>query len=196
MKIQQTGVIQGELSGVSLLLQTDDALFSPREIDRGTRAMLSKVPFQPEDKVLDLGCGYGVAGIFAAKLIGAERVTMLDIDPKAVVLAAENARKNGVEGCRILQSDAFEQVQEKDFTLILSNPPYHTDFSVAKKFIEKGFNRLVAGGCLWMVTKRREWYQNKLRSIFGGVQIWEIDGYFVFMARKKQMDYANKKKLR
>ena len=42
-----------------------------------------------------------------------------------------------------------------------------------------------------MVTKRKEWYKNKLISIFGGVKIWEIDGYYVFMAIKKHTSYAN-----
>jgi len=44
------------------------------------------------------------------------------------------------------------------FTKILCNPPYHTDFSVAKHFIEKGFNRLAIGGAMWMVTKAFEGY--------------------------------------
>jgi 16S rRNA (guanine1207-N2)-methyltransferase len=74
--------------------------------------------------------------------------------------------------------------------MILSNPPYHTDFSVAKMFIEKGFNRLSIGGRMYMVTKRKEWYRNKLKSIFGGVRIWELNGYFVFMSIKKSRTYA------
>ena len=35
------------------------------------------------------------------------------------------------------------------FDWILSNPPYHTDFSVPKRFIEKGFNRLKVGRPAW-----------------------------------------------
>lgn len=42
-----------------------------------------------------------------------------------------------------------------------------------------------------MVTKRRDWYRNKLVSIFGGVRIEEIDGYFVFIAQKRGQRYAN-----
>ncbi|WP_408605614.1 methyltransferase [Bariatricus massiliensis] len=51
-------------------------------------------------------------------------------------------------------SDGFRNVPDNDFTLILSNPPYHTDFSVPKHFIEVGFKKLVIGGKLIMVTKR------------------------------------------
>ncbi|MDE5741890.1 MAG: methyltransferase [Oscillospiraceae bacterium] len=50
----------------------------------GTLAILSAVDFLPSDKILDMGCGYGVVGILAAKLIGQERVTMCDISESAV----------------------------------------------------------------------------------------------------------------
>ena len=43
-----------------------------------------------------------------------------------------------------------------------------------------------------MVTKRRDWYRNKLIAIFGGVKIREIDGYYVFMAERRAMRYANR----
>jgi len=43
---------------------------------------------------------------------------------------------------------------------------------------------------MYMVTKRKEWYKNKFISVFGGVRIWEEDGYFIFMARKKTVSYA------
>jgi 16S rRNA (guanine1207-N2)-methyltransferase len=41
-----------------------------------------------------------------------------------------------------------------------------------------------------MVTKRKEWYKQKLISIFGGVSIREVEGYYVFMAEKKSSTYA------
>ena len=57
--------------------------------------------------------------------------------------------------------------------------------------IEKGFNRLVVGGALWMVTKRDAWYRNKLSAIFGGVRAEFVDGYWVFEAVKKRAAYAS-----
>jgi 16S rRNA (guanine1207-N2)-methyltransferase len=154
--------------------------------------MLSCVRFFPGDKVLDLGCGYGIVGIYAAKLVGGENVTMVDIDESAVTIARENARLNGVHGIRIFQSDGFRSIGDTGYALILSNPPYHTDFSVAKHFIEKGFNRLAITGKMVMVTKRKNWYKNKFISIFGDVSIREMDGYFVFIAQKRSASYARK----
>ncbi|NLW10258.1 MAG: class I SAM-dependent methyltransferase [Firmicutes bacterium] len=183
-------MIKTNIKGVDLVFETSKSLFSPRAIDLGTLSMLSVVEFGENEKVLDLGCGYGVVGILAAKIVGEENVVMLDIDEEAVKLAQKNALLNGVPGVKTIQSDGFTNLDEKDFTLILCNPPYHTDFSVAKVFIEKGFNRLCIGGRMYMVTKRKKWYKNKLIAIFGGVQILEINGYYVFMAIKKSSTYA------
>ena len=89
-------------------------------------------------------------------------------------------------------SDGFRDFGEAGFTVMLCNPPYHTDFSVPKHFIEKGFNRLLPGGRLLMVTKRRDWYHNKLRAIFGGVLIHDCGDYSVFESIKLSASYANK----
>jgi len=178
------------INNVILSLDSEPSLFSPKAADPGTLAMLRHVDFRQDDVVLDLGCGYGIVGIYAASLIPPEQVYMTDIDPIAVDAVRRNLEKNRIEGVTVTCGSAYEAVDRSDFTLILSNPPYHTDFSVAKTFIEKGFNRLCAGGRMYMVTKRKDWYKNKLISIFGGVRIWEEDGYFVFMARKTSDSYA------
>lgn len=179
------------LDGIDLQFKTSPCVFSPRQVDRGTLAMLSQVECGADEKALDLGCGYGVVGIFLAKKIGEDKVVMTDIDEQAVCLAKENALINNVSGIRIYQSNGFSNLDETGFTLILSNPPYHSDFSVPKHFIEKGFNRLVLGGRMVMVTKRKEWYKNKFISIFGGVKIKEVDNYYVFTAEKRRMEYAD-----
>ena len=179
-----------DLFGQSLTLESTDALFSPRHVDRGTLAMLSCAGFEPGMRVMDLGCGCGVVGILAARICGQENVVMSDVEPAAVEMARRNAAANGVGGVRVVVSDAFDAIDDTDFDLILSNPPYQSDFAVARRFIEKGFNRLRLGGRLLMVTKRREWYKNKLSAIFGGVLIHDIDGYHVFEAQRRSRDYA------
>ena len=185
-------LLQAEIWGNMLSLETQAGLFSPEHIDRGTIAMLSHVNIESGMRIMDLGCGCGVVGIAAAKITGEENVFMSDADPMAVETARRNAVRNGVGGVSLYISDGFQSVEASGFDLVLSNPPYQTDFSVAKGFIEKGFNRLKIGGKLYMVTKRREWYKNKIISVFGGVEIRETDGYFVFIAERRSLKYANK----
>ena len=186
-------LIVAEVGGHRLELETRPGLFSPEHADRGTLAMLSCARFEPGMRVMDLGCGCGLVGILAALECGEANVIMSDIDPAAVETAGRNAARNGVPGVRAVVSDGFSAIEETGFDLILSNPPYQSDFSVAKAFIEKGFNRLKVGGTMMMVTKRREWYRNKLIAIFGGVKIHEIDGYFVFESCKRDARYANRR---
>lgn len=184
---------QASLWNQPLEIETAEGLFSPRGADAGTLSMVSAVELESGQKLLDLGCGAGLVGIAAAKVLGEENVWMTDVDPAAVRCAAENAKRNGVENVHLCCGDALDAVDASGFDWILSNPPYHADFSVAKKFIEKGFNRLKLGGKLVMVVKRELWYRNKLTAIFGGVRMQEIGGYFVFTAEKRSERYAPSK---
>lgn len=184
---------QTTLWAQELSIETLPGLFSPAGADVGTRAMISTVTLLPGQKLLDLGCGAGLVGIAAARILGADAVWMTDIDPDAVHCAHRNAAQNGVQDVHIVCGDALDAVDTAGFDWILSNPPYHADFSVAKKFIEKGFNRLKIGGKLVMVVKRELWYRNKLTAIFGGVKMEQIDGYYVFTAEKRREQYAPKK---
>jgi 16S rRNA (guanine1207-N2)-methyltransferase len=181
------------VQGVELRFETSPTLFSPRELDKGSLALLSRLRIEQDDKVLDLGCGYGLLGIFAAKAARPEAVFLLDRDEVAIACAKRNVVLNGVEGATCAVSDGFRDFHEAGFTKILCNPPYHADFSVAKHFIEKGFNRLAVGGSMWMVAKRGPWYRNKLRGIFGNVRVHAVGSYLVFEARKLSQTYANRR---
>lgn len=196
MKTKNDRRIYANIKNIELQFQTDPILFSPRTIDKGTLAMLSVVEFQQSDKVLDLGCGYGVVGILAAKLIGQNNVTMCDISPIAVECARENTLRNQVSQVTVLESNGFEKICDNDFTLILSNPPYHADFSVPKRFIEEGYRYLVTGGKFVMVTKRQKWYKQKFISVFGGVKIHKIGDYFVFISEKRNFSPERREKNR
>ncbi len=154
--------------------------------------MLSCVEFQPDQKILDLGCGYGVVGLVAAAFAPPGQVWLVDKDPVAVRLSKENARLNGAPDVTVVLSDGFDGLGETGFDLILSNPPYQADFAVPKHFIEKGFNRLVIGGRMLMVTKRELWYRKKFTAIFGGVTVHPVDGYVVFEATRRRSGYANR----
>lgn len=46
-----------------------------------------------------------------------------------------------------------------------------------------------------MVTKRLAWYRNKLSSVFGGVKIQELNGYYVFIAEKRSAYIKKKEKV-
>ncbi len=79
----------------------------------------------PGARVLDIGCGTGILAIVAAKL-GAAEVAATDIDPYAVAVTAENARKNRV-GSRVraaradLLEGAGDLLAGGPFDLVVAN---------------------------------------------------------------------------
>ncbi|MHB1452645.1 MAG: class I SAM-dependent methyltransferase [Saccharofermentanales bacterium] len=170
---------------IEMTIETRHGIFSPHKADEGTLAMLSTVALKPGETLLDLGCGCGMVAIWAARQIGGENVSMLDVDPEAVEVSKINAQNNGFGNIQAFCSDGFANYTITELDWILSNPPYHADFRVPKLFIEKGFNRLKTGGRMVMVTKRELWYKNKFITVFGGVQIKRIGEYFVFTAQKR-----------
>ena len=89
-------MISANIKNIPLVFKTDETIFSPKAVDTGTLAMLSVIDFSPNDKVLDLGCGYGVVGILASKLIGGENVSMCDISETAVQYSKINAELNQI----------------------------------------------------------------------------------------------------
>ncbi len=62
---------------------------------------------QPEDTVLDVGCGSGILGITACKL-GAKEVIMTDIDECAVTASNHNMQLNGVTNGTVLLKNLLD----------------------------------------------------------------------------------------
>ena len=83
---------------------------------------------QPGGRVLDLGCGSGILSIAALRLGAAEAVAV-DIDPKAVGVAYENAEMNdiGKDRYRVLAGDVLsdrklvDELAERKYELVLAN---------------------------------------------------------------------------
>lgn len=173
-----------EFAGRTYQVVTAPGVFSPRGLDAGTRLMLSHVQARAGARLLDLGCGTGIVSRIAAEAWQCQ-VTAVDVNARALRLARANA-----PGAEVLASDGFRGLAGRIFDLVLTNPPYHTDFSVAREFIEGAFRHLTDGGMLFLVVKRSNWYVNKIRTIFGGCQVIQADGYTLIRAEKRTRERA------
>jgi release factor glutamine methyltransferase len=80
----------------------------------------------PPATALDFGTGSGCIAIALAVKCPAARVTAVDVSAEAIVLAKENAERNGVaERIQFAHGDGFAAVSTgQRFDLIISNPPY------------------------------------------------------------------------
>lgn len=163
----------------TLSVQVMPGVFSPRSLDPGTREMLSLIAARPGQRFLNLGCGAGVVSLVASRAWGCQ-VTAVDVSARALRLTRLNAPE-----AEVIASDGFSALHGRQFDLIASNPPYHTDFAVAKGFIEGAYRRLAPTGWLYLVVKRAGWYVQKVRTVFGGCRAVEREGYVILAAEKR-----------
>jgi 16S rRNA (guanine1207-N2)-methyltransferase len=180
--------VRTPLRGKTFEFATDAGVFSKEGIDFGSRLLIETMDIAETDEVLDVGCGYGPIGLSAAFLANRGRVTMVDINERAVELAKENARRNGISNADIVQGDLFESVVGKTFTKILTNPPIRAGKQVVHRIFELASQHLVTGGQLWIVIQKKQGAPSalaKLESLFGTVEeVTKDKGYRIYRATK------------
>ncbi len=172
-------VYQAQFQGLAYQVQSLPGVFSPRGLDEGTAFMLGRIEPKEGAHFLDLGCGIGIVSKIASETWGCS-VTAVDVNARALRLTATNAPR-----AEVLASDGFRQLGAREFDIIASNPPYHTDFAVGKAFIEGAYRHLAMGGQLYLVVKRADWYIEKVRTVFGGCRVAQEGGYTLITTEKR-----------
>ena len=75
-------------------------------------------------KILDIGVGSGIIGISVALEIKDSYVLGIDISEKALETSEKNKEILNVKNIKFLKSNLFENIEFKEFDMIISNPPY------------------------------------------------------------------------
>src|SRR5207245_145425 len=148
--------IQVAVRGHSFRFQTDAGVFSRKEIDRGTELLLAALEVGPCELILDLGCGYGVLGIVAARLSEGGHVILTDVNERAVALAGKNVAANGIANAEVRFGDLYEPVRDMAFDHIVCNPPIRAGRAVVDRIVTEAPMHLLDGGKLWLVARTRQ----------------------------------------
>lgn len=169
----------------SLVFLSRPGTFAYGRFDDGARTLVGAMDIQPGDRVVDLGCGCGTNGVIAGLAAGPEgHIAFVDSNRRATLLAEHNARTNGLGSFGVFTSSRGEGPAEGTFDVVLANPPYLAQASVAGLFALRAYAFLKPGGRLVMVTKQVREVAEILEGVFGGAEGEMRGSYVVFQAVK------------
>lgn len=168
-KIRQPLSIKTELNGEHLVFETSFGVFSPKEIDEGTRLLLNYLEVDEGFDCLDLGCGYGPIGIWMARKSKSGKVILFDKDFVAIEHAQNNIDKNQVTNAEAKLSNGLSALKDEQFDLIVSNIPAKVGNEMLYLFLYDAYHHLKPGGKFVVVTVNglRHFCKRTFNEVFG-----------------------------
>lgn len=102
---------------------TQDTLIPRPDTERLIEVILEKLPSTPL-KVVDVGTGSGIIACILASLRPQWHVVGVDISTRALAIAEQNAKRLNLNNIEWVHSCWLEEVKNRQFDAIISNPPY------------------------------------------------------------------------
>lgn len=143
-----------------------DAVFFGPDSYRFVRFLEEVLPVLPRaGHVVDVGTGSGVGALAAAQLLPDAEITLTDINPAALELAAINWAQSKLPAPHIVHGDTLAAVSN-EIDVVIANPPYIADAThrtyrdgggmhgaaVSVRWADDAARRLPSGGALAMYT--------------------------------------------
>jgi len=180
----QTSSTQYKINQHDLSIIGLPGVFSKDSLDIGTRVLLQYMPTtQPNQKLIDLGCGTGVLGTFAAKQNPELTVTFTDESWLAVESARQTFKRNTNSSAEFLVTNVLDGLPNNFFDHILCNPPFHQQnvqtLSIARTMFKESAKKLNTSGELRVVANRHLKYRSYLNQYFSKVEVISNDPKFV-----------------
>ncbi len=163
------------------IFTTDNGVFSKDYLDYASGLLLKNLEIGDNvQSILDVGCGYGPIGIILNKIYN-KKITMIDVNPRALALAQLNVSKNKAEA-EIYKSDCLTNVSGK-FDMIITNPPIRAGKEVIYKIFEQSVERLSSNGELWLIIQYNHGAPSaikKLKSLYTVVEtVYKKKGFYI-----------------
>ncbi len=138
--------VTADVWGHRLELTSGSGVFAAGRLDAGTAVLLrSTEPPVGAASVLDVGCGYGVIGLAVARAVPGCRVTGVEVNERALLLANENAAALGLAD-RFAALAPDDVPAEATYDEIWSNPPIRIGKPALHALLLAWLPRLNPGG--------------------------------------------------
>ena len=176
-----------EMFNQTFTFKSDSGVFSKDEFDFGSQQLLIGLcTCQNIHSLLDFGSGLGIVGIIANKALHIGHVDGVEINPRALALANENAKTNQSDAHFVL-SDGFEKVNQK-YDCIISNPPIRVGKEKLYAWYRQALNYLNDNGILLLVVRVQQGAKstiNYCETLYSKVEILhKKKGFVVFACYK------------
>jgi release factor glutamine methyltransferase len=117
--------LTGQREFWSMDFMVDESTLIPRpETETLIEYVLEEHSQHSSLKLLDMGTGTGAIAIVLAKENPGWQVHACDISPQAIQLAERNRDKHEINNLTLVKSDWFSDIDDTDYDIIISNPPY------------------------------------------------------------------------
>ena len=186
----QENIFDETIGGFKLRLYTGSGVFSKNSIDYGSRLLIETFidDYNGETgTILDMGCGYGPIGLYAAAAFKDSYIEMADINERSIDFAVKNINQNKIKNAEAFVSDGFLRISRK-YNVVLTNPPIRAGKAVVFSFYEGAFEHLKDGGAFYCVIQKKqgaESSQKKLTELFGNCEnINRKSGYRILKSIK------------
>ena len=166
---------QFDMEGRTVEFLTDRGVFSKGGLDIGSKLLLRTAIADMRDDpagetLLDLGCGYGVLGLVLKRVFPKFKLTMVDVNERALDLARQNAIRNDVRYATVISSDGFSNLADTVFDVIVTNPPIRAGKATVYRFFDDAKEHLSSNGRLYVVIGKKQGApsaERHLQEVFG-----------------------------
>ncbi|PWQ98929.1 peptide chain release factor N(5)-glutamine methyltransferase [Leucothrix arctica] len=109
----------------SLMFAVNESVLIPRaDTELLVETALEKLAPISNPRILELGTGSGAIALSLASERPDSEIVATDLSSDALIVAQHNKEALKITNVSFLQSDWFNQIDQTDFDLIISNPPY------------------------------------------------------------------------
>jgi 16S rRNA (guanine1207-N2)-methyltransferase len=170
----------------ALDLWSQPGIFSWDRPDSGSRMLIRHLPVLAGAGA-DFGCGVGLLSLAALESPALKRISLVDIDGRAIDAARRNIADQRAEFAWCDVRQGLPEIRDLDF--VIMNPPFHDggaeDRSLGEAFIRRAATVLKPGGACWLVANRHLPYETHLNASFKVVrQVEQGGGYKIYEARR------------